>query len=175
MTEKILIAYFSRADENYFGGKLKYIKVGNTEIVAKKLEAMTGGDLFRIEPKKPYAKDYKACVAESIADKNADARPELASLPGSIDGYKTVIVAYPCYCGTMPMPVFTFLESFDFGGKTLMPLCTNEGSGMGTSVRDIKKLCPTAEVTTGLSVKGSDAENSDELLKKWLNECGKFN
>lgn len=168
MKEKILVAYFSRAGENYFGGKLRYIDVGNTEIAANKLKDLTGADLFKIEPKKPYAADYKTCVEEAIAEKKADARPELVSLPQSIDGYKAIIVAFPNYCGTMPMTVFTFLESFDFTGKTLMPLCTNEGSGMGESVEDIKKLCPTANLCKALPVKGSDVGSCDSFLENWL-------
>lgn len=168
MKEKILIAFFSRADENYYCGKFEYIDVGNTEIAANKLKDLTGADLFKIEPKKPYAADYKTCLSEAVADKKADARPELVSLPQSIDEYKAIIVAFPNYCGTMPMPVFTFLESFDFTGKTLMPLCTNEGGGMGESVEDIKKLCPTANISEGLPVKGSDVSRSDSILENWL-------
>ena len=75
---KQLIAYFSRADENYFGGQMKYVEVGNTEIAAQKLQKLTGADLFRIEMKRPYSPEYKKCVAEAVKDKKENARPELA-------------------------------------------------------------------------------------------------
>ena len=89
-------------------------------------------------------------------------------MPDSIDEYSTVILAYPNYWGTMPMAVFTFLENFDFSGKTILPLCTNEGSGMGGSERDIKRTCPSANVGSGLSVIGSEAANAGSRVKKWL-------
>ena len=89
-------------------------------------------------------------------------------MPDSIDEYNTVILAYPNYWGTMPMAVFTFLENFDFSGKTILPLCTNEGSGMGGSERDIKKTCPGADVKSGLAVTGSEAANAGSRVKKWL-------
>ena len=171
---KTLIAFFSRADENYFGGAMRYVKVGNTEIVVNGMkemieeEARTEIDTFKIEMKDPYSPVYMTCIDEAKKDLRANARPALVSLPDSIDEYDTVILAYPNYWGTMPMAVFTFLESFDFSGKTILPLCTNEGSGMGGSERDIKKTCPGATVKSGLSVTGSEAANSAGLVKKWL-------
>ena len=135
---KTLIAFFSRADENYFGGAMRYVKVGNTEIVAGIIKDLIPADSFKIEMKNPYSPVYMTCIEEAKKDLRAKARPELVSMPESIDEYDTVILAYPNYWGTMPMAVYTFLESFDFSGKTILPLCTNEGSGMGSSEREIK-------------------------------------
>ncbi|MBQ9063719.1 MAG: flavodoxin [Eubacterium sp.] len=183
---KTLIAFFSRADENYFGGAMRYVKVGNTEIVVNDMKEMieeesrahreaqvphaprTEVDTFKIEMKDPYSPVYMTCIDEAKKDLRAKARPELVSMPASIDEYDTVVLAYPNYWGTMPMAVFTFLENFDFSGKTILPLCTNEGSGMGGSERDIKKTCPGAVVKSGLSVTGSEAANAAGRVKKWL-------
>ena len=169
---KTLIAYFSRADENYFGGAMRYVKVGNTEIVVNGMKELIDTDTFKIEMKNPYSPVYMTCIEEAKKDLRAKARPELVSMPESIDEYDTVILAYPNYWGTMPMAVFTFLEAFDFTGKTILPLCTNEGSGMGSSERDIKKACPGAEVKKGLSVTGSQAENAKPSVQKWLSANG---
>ena len=169
---KTLIAYFSRADENYFGGAMRYVKVGNTEIVVNGMKELIDADTFKIEMKNPYSPVYMTCIEEAKKDLRAKARPELVALPESIEGYDTVILAYPNYWGTMPMAVFTFLEAFDFAGKTIFPLCTNEGSGMGSSERDIKKTCPGAEVRAGLSVTGSRAADSKESVRKWLSANG---
>ena len=139
---KTLIAFFSRADENYFGGAMRYVKVGNTEIVCSIIKDLIDADSFKIEMKTPYSPVYMTCIEEAKKDLRADARPDLVSLPDSVDGYDTVILAYPNYWGTMPMAVLTFLEAFDFSGKTVLPLCTNEGSGMGSSVQDIKRPAP---------------------------------
>ena len=165
---KTLIAFFSRADENYFGGAMRYVKVGNTEIVVNDMKEMIDADTFKIEMKDPYSPVYMTCINEANQDLRAKARPELVSLPASIDEYDTVVLAYPNYWGTMPMAVFTFLENFDFSGKTILPLCTNEGSGMGGSERDIKKTCPGAHVKSGLSVTGSEAANAAGRVKKWF-------
>ena len=169
---KTLIAFFSRADENYFGGAMRYVKVGNTEIAAGIMKDMIEADTFKIEMTEPYAPVYMTCIEEAKRDLRAKARPELVSLPGNIDEYDTVILAYPNYWGTMPMAVFTFLEAFDFSGKTILPLCTNEGSGMGGSERDIKKTCPGADVKKGLSVTGSEAAYSKTSIQKWLSANG---
>ena len=169
---KTLIAFFSRADENYFAGAMRYVKVGNTEIVCGIIKDLTGADSFKIEMKDPYSPVYMTCIEEAKKDLRAKARPELVSMPESIDEYDTIILAYPNYWGTMPMAVFTFLEAFDFTGKTILPLCTNEGSGMGASERDIKKTCPGANVKTGLPVSGSQAAGSKASVQKWLSANG---
>ena len=165
---KTLIAFFSRADENYFGGAMRYVKVGNTEIVCDLIREMIDADVFRIEMKKTYSPVYMICIEEAKRDLREKARPELVSYPDSIDAYDTVILAYPNYWGTIPMAVATFLEKYDFTGKTILPLCTNEGSGMGGSERTIKQCAPGATVKKGLPVTGSSAANSGEIVKRWL-------
>ena len=169
---KTLIAFFSRADENYFGGAMRYVKVGNTEIVCDLMKDMIDADTFKIEMKHPYSPVYMTCIEQAKKDLREKARPELVSYPDSIDGYDTVILAYPNYWGTMPMAVFTFLEKYDFTGKTILPLCTNEGSGMGSSERDIRKYAPGADVKKGLSITGSSAANSGNAVRKWLSANG---
>ena len=165
---KTLIAFFSRADENYFGGAMRYVKVGNTEIVVNLMKELIDADSFKIEMKAPYSPVYMTCIEEAKKDLRAKARPELVSSPDSIDGYDTIILAYPNYWGTFPMAVATFLEKYDFTGKTILPLCTNEGSGMGSSERDIKKCAKGARLLKGLSITGSRAADSKESVKRWL-------
>ena len=169
---KTLIAFFSRADENYFGGAMRYVKVGNTEIVCNIIKKLIAADTFKIEMKQPYSPAYMTCIEEAKKDLREKARPELVSLPSSLEQYDTVILAYPNYWGTMPMAVFTFLEHFDFSGKTILPLCTHEGSGLGGSERDIKKTCPGAGVNPGLPISGSSAADAEADVKKWLSAHG---
>lgn len=165
---RALIAYFSRADENYFGGALRRVEVGNTEIVAGLLEEMTEADRFKIEPIQPYSSDYNQCIAEAQDDQRRDARPELKEYPDSLDDYDTIYLGYPNYWGTMPMAVFTFLERFDLTGKTIRPFCTHEGSGMGHSEDDIRRLCPGANVEKGLAIQGGSAAKAGPALQAWL-------
>lgn len=165
---KKLVAYYSRADENYVNGQIKTLQTGNTEIAAGIISQLTGADMFRIEQKHPYSKEYNECIAQAQADQRNNARPELTAVPDSIDEYDVIYLGYPNYWGTMPMAVFTFLEHFDFSGKTIKPFCTHEGSGMGSSVADIQRLCPAAEVTEGIAIHGGSVSRSEKDIKKWI-------
>jgi flavodoxin len=165
---KKLVAFYSRADENYVSGMIKTLDIGNTEVAAGIIKNLTGADTFKIEQIQPYSKEYNTCIAEAQADQKRDARPELKSYPDSIDEYDEIYLGYPNYWSTMPMAVFTFLEHFDFTGKTIYPFCTHEGSGMGSSERDIKRLCPAANVKKGLAIHGAAAAKSEKAIEKWL-------
>ncbi len=163
-----LILYYSRAGENYFGGSLKYIDKGNTEVAAEKAAKITGAKLFKIEPVTPYSDDYNTCINEAKRDLNAGARPEVKALPSDFDKYDTVIIMYPNYWGTMPMHMFSALEKLDFTGKTVFPVCTHEGSGLGRSEADVKRCCKGADVKQGLAIRGSNVQSCDAELKARL-------
>lgn len=163
-----LIAYFSRRGNNYVNGEIKNLSTGKTEIIAGLLGDLTGAKLFQIEPIVPYSMDYSECIEEAKQDQRRDARPELKAWPESLDGYDTIYLGYPNYWGTMPMAVFTFLECFDFSGKSIKPFCTHEGSGMGSSEQDIKRLCPGAIVERGLAIQGANVKKSTDALQNWI-------
>ncbi len=161
-----LIAFYSRADENYVNGMLKTLKIGNTEIAANIIKELTDADLFKIEQLKPYSKKYNECISEAQKDQRENIRPELKIYPENIDKYDVIYIGYPNYWNTMPMAVFTFLEHFDFSNKIIKPFCTHEGSGMGSSINDIKKLCPNTKIEEGLSIYGSNVKKSVNVIKK---------
>ncbi|MBS7008681.1 flavodoxin [Anaerostipes sp.] len=163
-----MIVYFSRRGENYVNGVIRDLSTGNTEAAAQIIKKLTGADSFMIEPVQPYSKNYNECIAEAQADQKRNARPELKNWPDSLDGYDTIYLGYPNYWGTMPMAVFTFLEHFDFTGKTIKPFCTHEGSGMGSSLNDIRRLCPGARVEGGLAIHGGSVEKAEHLIKGWI-------
>lgn len=169
---KTLIAYFSRPGNNYVNGSIVNLSIGNTEIAAKKLQDLTGGSLFKIDPVSQYSGDYHTCTEEAKKELCANARPGLLNYLDSIDSYDTVILCFPNWWGTMPMPVWTFLEQYDFSGKTILPLCTNEGSGMGNIEADIKKLCPGADVRHGLAIRGSNVSHADREMESWIRKAG---
>ena len=168
-----LIAYFSRADENYFSGALRTIPVGNTEVVAGLLEELTQADCFKIEPMQPYSADYNACIAEAQDDQRRDARPELREYPDSLDEYDTIYLGYPNYWGTMPMAVYTFLENYNFTGKRIHPFCTHEGSGLSGTTKDIQKAAPGAAVTEGIAIHGSHVDGAKGAIAEWVKEFRK--
>ena len=165
---KKLIAFYSRADENYVNGTLKNLTVGNTEIAANIIKDITAADMFKIEQKVPYSKSYNECIEEAREDQRKNIHPPLIKYPESITDYDVIYLGYPNYWSTMPMAVFTFLEHFDFSDKIIMPFCTHEGSGLGKSISDIKKICPGALVRDGLAIQGSCADQSQKAIKDWI-------
>ncbi len=162
-----LIVYYSRKGQNYWNGSIKDLKKGNTEIVAEFIRKAVGGDLFEVDTVKPYSQDYYACIDEAQKELRADARPELKAYPESLDGYDIIFVGYPNWWGTMPMAMFTLLEKYDLKGKKIVPFCTNEGSGMGSSERDLKRICVGAEVVKGLPIHGAEAMQSEKMVTEW--------
>ncbi len=143
-----LIVFFSRNGENYVSGSVKKLEIGNTQRVADIILKSIDTDFLKLEMAKPYSNIYNECTNQAQVDLRKDARPILSYCPKSIEDYDTIYLGYPNYWGTMPMVLFTFLESFDFSGKTIKPFCTHEGSGLGSSIGDIKRLCPTAIMDT---------------------------
>lgn len=167
---KTLIAYFSHAGQNYSRGGIRHLAVGNTEVVARKLHQMLDSDLFYIDTVKKYPSDHMQKIDVAKAEFEAGARPALTARVENMAQYDTVIVAYPNWWTTMPMALFTFLESYDFTGKTLCPLITHGGSGFSNSLRDIARLCRGAVITQGLAVNGDDAAHCDRALAAWLKQ-----
>ncbi|MDO4289336.1 MAG: flavodoxin [Eubacterium sp.] len=163
-----LIAFYSREHENYVNGTIQNLEVGNTEIAAGMLQKLTEGTMFKIEPVQPYAKGYNDCIAQAQSDQRRDARPELKGYPESIDDYDVIYLGFPNYWNTMPMAVFTFLEHFDFSKKTIRPFCTHEGSGMGISEKDIRRLCPEAKIEQGLAIHGGGVAKAEPEIRAWL-------
>lgn len=163
-----LVAFYSRADENYFGGQYRYIEVGNTEKVANMISEITGADFFKIEQKDAYSADYQECIAEAKKDLQENKRPEVLNLPDDLDAYDEIYLGYPNYWGTMPMAVYTFLENYDFSGKKIHPFCTHEGSGLSRTEKDIEKAAKGAKVEKGLAIHGSSVDNAKNAVEKWL-------
>ena len=159
---KALIIYFSRADENYAVGN---IDKGNTEIVAEYVQEMTGADMFKVEPAVPYSADYQTCIEE--AKKRVGNAPIKEKL-SDISAYDTVFMS-PIYWGTYAPEVETAIEGLDFSGKTVRVISTHEGSGLGSMVSDVKKMCKGANVDSkGLAIKGSTVKSSKAVVEKWL-------
>ena len=169
---KTLVVFFSRAGQNYFGGRIKNVEVGNTAVAAKLIQNFLDADELDLKMETPYSQDYRECVEQAKADMAENAFPELTNLPENIDAYDRIILGYPNYCGTIPRPVATFLSKYSFAGKKILPFCTNEGSGLGRSESDIKELCPDAEVTAGMPVNGSHAAESENDLREWIERVG---
>ena len=165
-----LVIYFSRSGENYFGGVLKDIEKGNTEVIAEYIQELDGADLFKVESAVEYPADYMECIDVAKKEQQADARPEIKQALDDISEYDTVYIGFPNWWGTLPMPMFTQLEQLDFAGKSVKPFVTHEGSGFGSSQRDLAKLCEGAEIKKGLSIPGANVYDAKGQVESWIKE-----
>lgn len=164
---KNLIIYYSRKGENYVNGSIVDLKKGNTEICAEFIQKAVGGDLFEVETVNEYAKDYNTCIKEAQQELRQNARPELKKYLEDIADYDNVFVCGPCWWGTYPVAVFTQLERLDFTGKKVMALMTHEGSGLGNSERDLRKIYKGATFGSGIAVHGADAAKAEKAVADW--------
>ncbi len=164
---KSLVVYFSHTGENYMNGAIKNITKGNTEIVAEEISKLTGADLFKIETVNAYPYNYQECCDVSKDELTNNIRREIKSRLDNVDNYDVIYIGGPVWCGHYPMPIFTALDGVDFTGKTIKPFTTHEGSGLGSVMDDVRKLCPNAKIENGLSIVGSRVENAKEELERW--------
>lgn len=162
---KSIIIYFSRADENYAVG---YIDKGNTEVIAEYIKELTDADMFKVERKIPYSKEYRACVREAEDEQENDERPELAHTLDNIDNYEVVYIGAPVYCGLLPQPMITQLEKLNWNGKVIRPFTTHEGSGLGNIPRQLEDICNGAKVVDGLAVRGTSVKNAKGKVEAWI-------
>ena len=149
-----LVAYFSWS--------------GNTEQMAQIIAEQTGGDLFEIEPATPYTDDYNTLLDVAQQEQSDNARPELAAQVENWDSYDIVFVGYPDWWSDAPMLIYSFLEAYDWEGKTLVPFCTSGGSGFGRSLDKLPDSAPGATILEGLHVSGSSVDGASEEIASWI-------
>ena len=154
ITKKTLVAYFSYS--------------GNTREIANQIHKNAGGDIFEIQSVKPYPDDYDAVVQQARQELKSGHKPALKTKVENIKPYDLVFIGYPNWCGTIPAPVRVFLSEYDFLGKTIIPFCTHEGSGLGRSTMDISKLCPKSTLLEGVAIRGMDMKTAQNKVSEWL-------
>ena len=154
--DKVLIAYFSWS--------------GNTEGIAKEIQRQTGADIFEISPVKPYSSDYNTVLMEAQDDQHRNARPELDAHIPNMEEYDTILLGYPNWWASIPMPIATFIEEYDFSGKRIIPFCSHGGGRFGQSLTAIAKLAPDAVIGEGLSVHYSGGSAMPVDVTNWLND-----
>ena len=168
MKQKALVIFFSHAGENYSVG---YIEVGNTKIVADYISEITGADQFEIVAEKDYNMPYKELIKVAQDEVKAG---ELPAYKGDVDvtPYDVIFIGGPIWWGTYPQVMFTFFRDHDLSGKTIIPFTTHEGSGLASTVQDVKKAWPKAVVKSGFSIYGHEVRSGKAKVKKWLKSIG---
>lgn len=160
---KVLITYYSRT--------------GTTREVATQIQQKVGGDLFELKTVHSYPREYRATTNQAKREQEANFRPQLTAELANADAYDLVFIGYPNWWGTLPMAYFTFLERYRFAGKTLIPFCTHEGSGLGRGIGDIKSMCPDATILEGIALRGGGVDNVQgnavrREVEAWLTAIG---
>ncbi len=179
----ILIAYFSVPENVDISGVDAVAgasvvvrnseKMGNTEYVAKVIQQTVGGDLFRIETVEEYPLDHDPLVDQAADEQDENKRPELLNHVENFEQYETIILGFPNWWADLPMPVYTFLEEYDFSGKTIIPFVTHGGSGFSGTVRTISDIQPQAEVSDNtLSLSRNAVAGSAEDVIAWAESLG---
>lgn len=153
-SEKILVAYFSHS--------------GNTRVIAEQIQNAAGGDIFEIRPVKKYPSNYNAVVDQAKKEINSDYKPVLETQIADIESYDIFFIGSPDWWGTIAPPVASFLSGCNLSGKTIVPFMTHEGTAMGHSVANIKKLSPGSAILEGLPVRGGSVNRAHDDVIKWL-------
>lgn len=155
---KVLILYFSHS--------------GNTRMLAEQIHDRVGGDMVELKTVAPCPQDYDTVVDMTQKEQRSNARPQIATEISNLDEYRTVFIGFPTWWGTIPMPFFSFLEKYNLGDRNVIPFCTHEGSRLGRSESDLKKLCPQAQILKGFEVRGSRVSGAQKDVDAWLNALG---
>lgn len=171
-TNNILLAYFSRAGENYWNGGRRTLTIGNTQSLAQLIQPQFGCDMYRIVEADPYPDSYDQTVDRNVAEERADARPEIAGALPDLTRYNTVLLGCPVWNVRAPMILSTFLESVDLTGKTIWPFVTYAVSGLGTVEEDYRAALPGSTIRTGLAIRGEAVDQAGPQVRTWLDNAG---
>lgn len=173
----ILVAYFSVMEtdgvDTVAGASRVAVNgevLGNNEYIAQIIQRETGGDLFSIETVQDYPTTHDPLLEFAYNEKADDARPELATQIENLDSYDVIFLGYPNWNADLPMPLYTFLEEYDFSGKTIIPFTTHGGSGFSRTIQTISDLQPNATVISdGLSISRNSVSGAERDVVDWVN------
>lgn len=169
----ILVVYFSQPDDvDDSTVVIDGETLGNTQYMANVIQDTTGADIFRITPEKPYPTEHEALVDLASEEQANAARPAIAEAIENFDQYETVFVGYPNWWGDMPMILYTFFDTYDFPGKTIVPFNTHGGSGFSGTINTIKELEPAAQVLDGHSISRNVIQDAEQEIVDWITELG---
>jgi flavodoxin len=171
-TSRVLLAYFSRAGENYYNGGRRTLEVGNTEVVAGMIEDTIDCDVYRINAAEPYSDSYNDTVARNVREQDDDARPRIADPLPALDSYDLVLLGSGIWNVRPPMIMNTFTEALDFRGKTVFPLVTYAVSQLGRTEEVYRQSCRGAQFGEALAIRGEEAADSLSTVRDWLSRIG---
>ncbi|MBT9779647.1 flavodoxin [Clostridium sp. MCC353] len=177
--ENILIAYFTWADNTHVENpdsvdvdattSASVLPPGNAALMADWIRQEVGGDLFSIKVEEPYSSDYDECLNRAADEKADRARPALSTHVDNMEDYDIVFLGFPNWWYTLPMPVLSFVEEYDFSGKTVVPFCTHGTGGLAATIQDLKKALPeSARVLDPIGVYRPEVKDAQPEIQEWL-------
>ena len=177
---KILIAYFTMPETDGTDMSSSASRVinndelmGATEYVARVIQDNTGGDLFQIETEQTYPGTHDPLVDQAVDEQDENARPALKTTIDNLDDYDVIFLGYPNWWGDMPMPLYTFLEAYDFSDKTIIPFNTHGGSRFSSTISTIEELQPNATVIEdGLTISRNNVADAESEIVDWVENLG---
>ncbi len=170
--QRILLAYFSRAGENYFNGGRRFLDVGNTQVLADIIAGHLDATTFRIEAAEPYSDAYDATVTRNVREQEANARPTISRALPDVSRFDTILVGSPIWNVEPPMIMRTFTEGLDLAGKLVIPFTTHAMSGLGRAVEIYRSTCRGATIGDGLAVRGEEVAQAGPAVGDWLRRVG---
>lgn len=165
-----LIVYFSHTGENYVDGEREIIEKGFTEIVAEKIQKITGGALIGLKPVEDYPFGYEECNRRARKEYEENILPPIANLPASIDAYDTIYLGFPLWYRSYPRIIASFIKQYSFVGKTIKPFCTNEEGTFGIMHLELQSAIKGAIIKEGLAIHGYQVQTADDRIAKWIEE-----
>ena len=165
-----LIVYFSRAGENIVDDRREIIEKGFTEIVAEKIQKITGGALVKLQPAEEYPFGYDECNKRARHEYEENILPQIKNLPASIDNYDVIYLGFPLWYRSYPRIISSFIRAYSFIGKTVKPFCTNEEGTFGIMQLELQSQLKGAIVKDGLAIRGYDAAKADKEIEEWVNK-----
>ncbi|WP_454852564.1 flavodoxin [Promicromonospora soli] len=169
---KVLLAYFSRAGENYHYGGKRTLEVGNTQVVAEMIEQLADVDVYVIQAADPYPEDYEQTVDRNVREQRADARPEIARPLPDLEPYDTVLLGSGVWNVRAPMIMRTFVDGVNLARTAIHPFVTYAVSGMGRVADEYAEMCPDSTVSDGLAVQGEEVARAEPQVREWLQRIG---
>lgn len=180
---KILVAYFSRwGNTNYAADvdattgasilESQGTRYGGTEFVANYISSAVGGTVHLIETSAPYPTEFSDVRDQNHAEQAAGTLPELKSRVENMEQYETVFIGYPVWATDVPQAILSFLHAYDFTGKTIVPFCTHDGYGAGSSYRSIRNAATGATVLEGLALRSTEILSAENRVRQWIEQLG---
>ncbi|MGM9873834.1 MAG: flavodoxin [Bacilli bacterium] len=165
---KSIVVYFSKNGENIVDHKVVDLPVGNTEIIARKIQALTSSDIFELKPVRPYPYKYDDCLKVAEKEYQTNECHEFVHTYENLSDYDVVFIGFPIWYKSYPRIINRFIKEYDLKDKTILPFCTNDEGNFGIAELELRSLLSSSSLKPGFYVQGKDIHICNERLERWI-------